>query len=162
MNISNDILNIAECRVCREGSTEGRPLFHPCKCDGSIKYVHQDCLLQWLKVSRQHEPRCELCNEKIEFRRVYATGTDKPPSLGYIEFISGLMPRFIVALLSLSRVLLTMFLWIICLPLTTTWWCHLFSLLVFEGAYHYCHHYHYHYHHIMFAGDVTFALSINR
>ena len=41
------------CRVCRcEGSSE-RPLFHPCICTGSIKYIHQECLLQWLRYSKK-------------------------------------------------------------------------------------------------------------
>lgn len=36
------LIYIAICRVCRcEGSVE-QPLFHPCKCSGSIRYVHQD------------------------------------------------------------------------------------------------------------------------
>ena len=31
-----------ECRVCRGGDEGGtRPLVHPCRCSGSIKYVHQ-------------------------------------------------------------------------------------------------------------------------
>lgn len=30
------------CRVCRSGETEDQPLFYPCKCSGSIRYVHQD------------------------------------------------------------------------------------------------------------------------
>ena len=29
------------CRVCHCEEEEGRPLFYPCKCAGSIKYVHQ-------------------------------------------------------------------------------------------------------------------------
>jgi len=33
------------CRICR-GSAP--PLFYPCKCSGSIKYVHQQCLMDWL------------------------------------------------------------------------------------------------------------------
>ena len=33
------------CRVCHGESEAEHPLFHPCKCSGSIKYVHQDCLL---------------------------------------------------------------------------------------------------------------------
>jgi E3 ubiquitin-protein ligase DOA10 len=23
-------------------------MFYPCKCSGSIKYVHQQCLMDWL------------------------------------------------------------------------------------------------------------------
>ena len=46
------------CRICRcEGETE-RPLFHPCKCNGTIKYVHNDCLLSWLRLSGKE--KCEV------------------------------------------------------------------------------------------------------
>lgn len=59
------------CRVCRLGGTLERPLFHPCMCTGSIRYVHQDwlvivckmtlfymlhvvhSLMQWLRHSRK-------------------------------------------------------------------------------------------------------------
>lgn len=37
-----------ECRICRCGAQPDSPLFHPCLCSGSIKYVHQQCLLDWL------------------------------------------------------------------------------------------------------------------
>lgn len=30
------------CRICRCEGTPEEPLFHPCKCSGSIKFVHQD------------------------------------------------------------------------------------------------------------------------
>ena len=33
-----------ECRVCHMEGSQERPLFTPCKCRGSIMYVHQDCL----------------------------------------------------------------------------------------------------------------------
>ena len=42
------------CRLCREGATADRPLFHPCRCKGSIRHVHQECLLDWL---RRRPPR---------------------------------------------------------------------------------------------------------
>eukprot|EP00562_Extubocellulus_spinifer_P003665 CAMPEP_0178537610 /NCGR_PEP_ID=MMETSP0696-20121128/36682_1 /TAXON_ID=265572 /ORGANISM="Extubocellulus spinifer, Strain CCMP396" /LENGTH=1644 /DNA_ID=CAMNT_0020169851 /DNA_START=16 /DNA_END=4953 /DNA_ORIENTATION=- len=41
----------AECRVCRGPAEEGRPLFSPCKCSGSIGLCHQDCLSSWLEVT---------------------------------------------------------------------------------------------------------------
>ncbi|KAA8496036.1 putative E3 ubiquitin ligase SUD1 [Porphyridium purpureum] len=38
-----------ECRICRcPAELPSRPLFHPCRCRGSIKYTHEDCLVQWL------------------------------------------------------------------------------------------------------------------
>ena len=36
------------CRICRSG---GERLYHPCKCAGSIKFVHAACLTQWLQHS---------------------------------------------------------------------------------------------------------------
>lgn len=54
------------CRICRNPGEADNPLRYPCACSGSIKYVHQDCLLQWLNHSnaRQCEVRslCELCS----------------------------------------------------------------------------------------------------
>ncbi|CAN0498058.1 unnamed protein product, partial [Discosporangium mesarthrocarpum] len=68
-----------------------RPLFFPCKCRGSIKHVHQDCLVEWLR-SRSGGPgagagagaaapqRCELCREVFVFTARYQDGT--PSYLG--------------------------------------------------------------------------------
>lgn len=36
------------CRVCRCEAGE-QELFYPCICTGSIKYIHQDCLTQWMR-----------------------------------------------------------------------------------------------------------------
>lgn len=41
------------CRVCRMEGSKQRPLFHPCHCSGSIRYVHQECLIEWLRVSKK-------------------------------------------------------------------------------------------------------------
>lgn len=37
-----DSLDVDICRVCRCEGTSERPLFYPCVCTGSIKYIHQD------------------------------------------------------------------------------------------------------------------------
>ncbi|XP_032868374.1 uncharacterized protein LOC116966349 [Amblyraja radiata] len=51
------------CRICHcEGDDEG-PLITPCHCTGSLRYVHQACLQQWVKSSDTR--CCELC--KYEF-----------------------------------------------------------------------------------------------
>ncbi|KAJ0680977.1 putative Zinc finger, RING-CH-type, Zinc finger, RING/FYVE/PHD-type [Helianthus annuus] len=39
------------CRICRNPGDADNPLRYPCACSGSIKFVHQDCLLQWLNHS---------------------------------------------------------------------------------------------------------------
>ena len=47
-----------ECRICRLPAAPNEPLFHPCRCSGSVRFVHQACLDQWL----QHSGRtfCEV------------------------------------------------------------------------------------------------------
>uniref|UniRef100_W5LGC2 E3 ubiquitin-protein ligase MARCHF6 n=1 Tax=Astyanax mexicanus TaxID=7994 RepID=W5LGC2_ASTMX len=59
------------CRVCRSEGTLDKPLYHPCVCTGSIKFIHQECLVQWLKHSRKEY--CELCKHRFAFTpsRIY-------------------------------------------------------------------------------------------
>lgn len=46
------------CRICRNPRDADNPLSYPCACSGSIKFVHQDCLLQWLNHSNARQ--CEV------------------------------------------------------------------------------------------------------
>ena len=73
-NINLD--NIPKCRIClsEEIDSETNPLITPCKCIGSIQYVHLICLKQWLEskitfreynhlnVLVKKKFQCELCN----------------------------------------------------------------------------------------------------
>jgi E3 ubiquitin-protein ligase DOA10 len=64
-----------ECRICLE---EYGPFIIPCKCDGTMKHVHENCLKKWAeeklkkqvkndeqkakaKLSNIHGIECELC-----------------------------------------------------------------------------------------------------
>lgn len=51
------------CRICHCEGDMQLPLISPCFCAGSLKYVHQACLQQWIKSS--DTKCCELC--KFEF-----------------------------------------------------------------------------------------------
>jgi hypothetical protein len=72
------------CRICylNEFETEYKdnPLIKPCKCSGTMKYIHIKCLLQWLKAKNKiendeenknitilslNDVYCELCNIKF-------------------------------------------------------------------------------------------------
>ena len=69
---------MSECRICLN-SDKGR-LVAPCKCNGTIKHIHQGCLMRWLKekypskfsaLLKSHKSKntglqCELC--KYEFK----------------------------------------------------------------------------------------------
>lgn len=62
---STKLYNYVSCmfRICHcEGGPE-LPLITPCYCSGSLRYVHQNCLQQWIKSSNIR--CCELC--KFQF-----------------------------------------------------------------------------------------------
>lgn len=63
------------CRVCRSEGTAEQPLYHPCLCMGSIKYIHQECLLLWISHSKNEA--CELCLHKFAFRPIYSPDMPK-------------------------------------------------------------------------------------
>lgn len=56
-NLSNSNGDI--CRICHCEADAENPLLSPCYCSGSLKYVHQSCLRQWLAASDTRS--CELC-----------------------------------------------------------------------------------------------------
>ncbi|KAL4640379.1 hypothetical protein GN956_G12734 [Arapaima gigas] len=47
------------CRICHCEGDEECPLITPCRCTGSLRFVHPDCLHQWIKSSDTR--CCELC-----------------------------------------------------------------------------------------------------
>lgn len=51
------------CRICRLEGTPEEPLLHPCKCSGSIRFIHETCLQQWLTVSKRHHCEVELLSD---------------------------------------------------------------------------------------------------
>ncbi|OXB59181.1 hypothetical protein ASZ78_002633 [Callipepla squamata] len=46
------------CKICFQGPEQGE-LLNPCRCDGSVRYTHQLCLLKW--ISERGSWTCELC-----------------------------------------------------------------------------------------------------
>ena len=72
------------CRICYQEEDDSllNPLIKPCKCSGSMKYIHLKCLLFWFRSRKLHHPNnsvennnffnayfiddsmnCELCKE---------------------------------------------------------------------------------------------------
>uniref|UniRef100_A0A671MF00 Uncharacterized protein n=1 Tax=Sinocyclocheilus anshuiensis TaxID=1608454 RepID=A0A671MF00_9TELE len=47
------------CRICHCEGDEECLLITPCRCTGSLRFVHQGCLYQWIKSSDTR--CCELC-----------------------------------------------------------------------------------------------------
>lgn len=69
---------LKECRICfcTENETENE-LISPCVCNGSLKYVHRECLQKWRKTlpvevfKNKRDIQCEICHMYYEFEDSY-------------------------------------------------------------------------------------------
>lgn len=79
------LINTTECRYCLE-ETNAEDMVAPCKCTGSSKYVHQQCLKKWFteKNNRivipgnfnQQSFYCEICNTPYKYKINQLEGND--------------------------------------------------------------------------------------
>ncbi|KAK2743036.1 hypothetical protein FQN57_004992 [Myotisia sp. PD_48] len=100
------------CRICRGEGTEEEQLFYPCKCSGSIKFVHQSCLMEWL--SHSQKKYCELCKTPFRFTKIY--DPDMPEQLPVPVFLKELLLYGCRSLLTWLRFVLVAFVWLGWLP----------------------------------------------
>jgi len=63
----------ATCRICSLTQSEsvGSKMIKPCKCKGTLEYVHIDCLNQWRATSMNAFYECQVCKYKYELRRTF-------------------------------------------------------------------------------------------
>ena len=97
------------CRVCRCEAAPDRPLFFPCLCSGSIKFVHQDCLVEWLKVSKKKY--CELCKHEYTFESLYKVET--PSSMPVLVYAAGMVHQVTKFLRGIGRYCVVAGTWIV-------------------------------------------------
>ncbi|KAH9935970.1 uncharacterized protein BXZ73DRAFT_76777 [Epithele typhae] len=102
-----------------------QPLFHPCKCSGTIRYIHQDCLKEWLTHSRKKT--CDVCKYPYSFTKVYS---ENMPERLPIYLILREVPRQVAsAVLFILRTALVATVWLAALPYATIWtWRTYFAL----------------------------------
>uniref|UniRef100_A0A1I7RL18 RING-CH-type domain-containing protein n=2 Tax=Bursaphelenchus xylophilus TaxID=6326 RepID=A0A1I7RL18_BURXY len=59
-----------QCRICLLCTqSKSKPLISPCRCAGTMQFVHSTCLLRWIDVSARKAqpcPRCELCGYRYK------------------------------------------------------------------------------------------------
>jgi E3 ubiquitin-protein ligase MARCH6 len=102
------------CRICRGEGTADEPLFFPCKCSGSIKYVHQECLMEWL--SHTQKKHCELCKTSFRFTKLYHPGM--PNRIPTTVFLRRAAMHVVNMFLTWCRAVLVICVWLLLLP-----WC---------------------------------------
>lgn len=111
------------CRICRGEGSKEEPLFYPCKCSGSIKFVHQNCLMEWL--SHSQKKHCELCKTPFRFTKLY--DAHMPSSVPLPVFLRQAAVHTWKSFLTWSRFHLVLFVWVAWLP-----WC---MRTVFRGLF---------------------------
>ena len=76
IDVNNTNKKTKICRICyiEEYDKINNPLIKPCKCSGSMKYIHYDCLLRWIKT--------KIIDKKDTF---YTNDFSSVYSLGIIE-----------------------------------------------------------------------------
>ncbi|KAK0238548.1 hypothetical protein EDD85DRAFT_1022072 [Armillaria nabsnona] len=105
------------CRICSAPAEPDQPLFHPCKCSGTIRYIHQDCLTTWLSHSKKKT--CDVCKHPYSFTKVYAA--DMPPRLPPALLLRRLAQQVLFALLFALRAVVVALVWLAVLPWATVW-----------------------------------------
>jgi len=64
---SSEEKQVPRCRICyEETSSKDNPLIRPCKCSGSMKFIHKLCLQKWRMLSPQseHVHKCSVCKQE--------------------------------------------------------------------------------------------------
>ncbi|KAJ3818347.1 hypothetical protein F5880DRAFT_1491547 [Lentinula raphanica] len=113
------------CRICSAPAEPDQPLFHPCKCSGTIRYIHQDCLTTWLAHSKKKT--CETCRHQYSFTKVYAS--DMPSTLPPLLMMRRLLQQGFYASMMVVRAVVVSLVWLSLVPLLTVWsWRVYFSM----------------------------------
>jgi E3 ubiquitin-protein ligase MARCH6 len=114
------------CRICRSEASATEPLFYPCKCSGSIKFVHQDCLMEWL--SHSNKKHCELCKTPFRFTKLY--DSHMPHTLPLPIFVKRACLHTLNYLATWARAVTVALVWLVILPWCIRWsWRGLFWIL---------------------------------
>ncbi|KAI0077759.1 hypothetical protein K474DRAFT_1620717 [Panus rudis PR-1116 ss-1] len=113
------------CRICSAPAEPDQPLFYPCKCSGTIRYIHQDCLTTWLAHSKKKT--CDVCKHPYSFTKVYSP--DMPARLPITLVLRRLAQQAALGILFGLRAIMVGTVWLAFLPWATLWtWRMYFSM----------------------------------
>ncbi|KAH8110989.1 hypothetical protein DFH11DRAFT_1616415 [Phellopilus nigrolimitatus] len=105
------------CRICSAPAEPDAPLFHPCKCSGTIRYIHQDCLTTWLAHSKKKT--CDVCKYQYSFTKVYSP--NMPKQIPFILFLRKFAQQIFWGFVMGLRGLMVATIWLAFLPYVTVW-----------------------------------------
>lgn len=70
------------CKICHMAAKDGDPLISPCKCSGTMQYIHCGCLMRWLEILNKKSrkpPSCELCQYQYQWHKKFRAGSWQLP-----------------------------------------------------------------------------------
>ncbi|XP_064476605.1 E3 ubiquitin-protein ligase MARCHF4-like [Ornithodoros turicata] len=70
------------CKICHMAAKDGDPLISPCKCSGTMQYIHCGCLMRWLEILNKKSrkpPSCELCQYQYQWHKKFRAGAWQIP-----------------------------------------------------------------------------------
>ncbi|CAE7466285.1 MIPEP [Symbiodinium necroappetens] len=97
--------------ICQAGK-----LYCPCRCAGSIKWIHEECLQAWLR-SKDGKTACELCGHSFDFVPVYSKNA--PQRLTVSDWVGAFCSSSYRVGHRVLRVLYAVGLWGFLLPILT-------------------------------------------
>lgn len=62
------------CKICHTVGRDDDPLISPCRCSGTMQYIHCGCLMRWLEISCKRSrkpPSCELCQYQYHWHKKF-------------------------------------------------------------------------------------------
>ncbi|KAH7583907.1 ERAD-associated E3 ubiquitin-protein ligase DOA10 [Nakaseomyces glabratus] len=126
-----DIPQGATCRICRGEATEESPLFHPCRCRGSIKYIHESCLLEWISsknidISKTGaEVNCDICHHPFNFKTTYVE--DMPEKIPFPILLKSTLKATFSKMRKSLEISLALVLFLFGWPLVWNTWARLYT-----------------------------------
>jgi hypothetical protein len=64
----NTIETLKECRICFTEETDDNPFISPCMCKGTSKYIHENCLNQWIECAENNYSKTHCMECHFEYR----------------------------------------------------------------------------------------------
>lgn len=120
------------CYICYESERGDDPLKSPCRCKGSIKYVHESCLGDWLRI--HNDNRCRHCHYE------YQTEADTPktddsrlPGKPFYEPILRMFTFYIKLILS-ACILINIHIFLVSIGSYASYIIHSMLLMIFINA----------------------------
>lgn len=81
-SIENEDSGEKICKICHSSEEDESRFAHPCKCKGSLKYIHTECLNEWIKLT--NTKKCDICNYPFKFQKKFKIDTPRNLPIKYV------------------------------------------------------------------------------